>query len=148
MVTGTSTTTTLYFGPQTINVGDLGVCESYPPLTGCTGGTPFVLGEGQSDLDTLTVILAGHLHDHDHDEHRSADPGLQPHWRSACSASAGAPTWTLLGAGLLGLGCVFRQFRRRAEQRSAFRRSAGRSILRRCRTIAATGFQVERSFSR
>jgi hypothetical protein len=44
MVTGTSTTGTQYIGPQTINVGDFGVCQSYPPPTGCTiGGTPFTL---------------------------------------------------------------------------------------------------------
>ena len=57
MVTGTSVTTTEYFGPVTINIGDLGVCQSYPPLTGCTGGTPFTLGPGQPDYDTLTVTL-------------------------------------------------------------------------------------------
>ena len=57
MVTGMSVTHTVYFGPQTINIGDLGVCQSYPPLTGCTGGTPLTLGAGQTDFDTLTVTL-------------------------------------------------------------------------------------------
>jgi len=57
MVTGTSVTTTEYIGPVTINIGYLGVCQSYPPLTGCTGGTPFVLAPGQVDFDTLTVTL-------------------------------------------------------------------------------------------
>jgi len=39
-----SFTTTEYIGPQTIDVGDFGVCQSYPPLTGCSmPGTPFTI---------------------------------------------------------------------------------------------------------
>jgi hypothetical protein len=109
MVTGSSTTTTLYFGPQTINVGDLGVCESYPPLTGCTGGTPFVLGEGQSDLDTLTVTLADIFTT---TTTTNTDLLTQDYNLIGVPLAAPVPeppTWTFLGAGLLGLGCVFRQ---------------------------------------
>ncbi len=58
MVTGTSVTTTEYIGPVTINIGDYGICESYPPPTGCTiGGTPFTLSAGQVDFDTFTLAL-------------------------------------------------------------------------------------------
>lgn len=58
MVSGTSVTTTAYVGPQTINIGDYGVCQNYPPPTGCTiGGTPFTLGLGQVDYDTFSLTL-------------------------------------------------------------------------------------------
>jgi len=65
MVTGTPVTTTVYFGPVTIDIGDYGVCQSYslgssgqPLPTGCTiGGTPFTLAAGQSDYDTFTLTL-------------------------------------------------------------------------------------------
>jgi hypothetical protein len=56
-----SVTQTLYIGASggtTINVGDFGVCQSYPPPTGCTiGGTPFFIPTGGTDVDTFTLTL-------------------------------------------------------------------------------------------
>jgi hypothetical protein len=60
-LTGQSVTQTLYIGASggtTINVGDFGVCQSYPPPTGCTiGGTPFFIPTGGTDYDTFTLGL-------------------------------------------------------------------------------------------
>jgi hypothetical protein len=59
MVTGTSVNVTTYIGPLTINVGDFGVCQSYPPPTGCTGGTdtPLAIPPGGSVTDTFVLSL-------------------------------------------------------------------------------------------
>jgi hypothetical protein len=98
MVTGTSVTTTVYIGPVTINIGDLGVCQSYPPLTGCTGGTPFALSAGQTDYDTLTVTLVDIF---------TTNTDLLTQVYDLVGVPVAAPVpeppaWTLLGAGLLG----------------------------------------------
>jgi hypothetical protein len=109
MVTGTSVTTTEYFGPQTINIGDLGVCQSYPPLIGCTGGTPFTLAAGQFDFDTLTVTLVDIFTT---TTTTNTDLLTQDYNLIGVPVAAAVPepsTWTLLGAGLLGLGGIFRQ---------------------------------------
>jgi hypothetical protein len=107
MVTGTSVTTTVYIGPVTINIGDLGVCQSYPPLTGCTGGTPFALSAGQTDYDTLTVTLVDIL-----TTTTTTDLLTQVYDLVGVPVAAPVPeppAWTLLGAGLLDVGCIFRQ---------------------------------------
>jgi len=109
MVTGTSVTTTVYIGPVTINIGDLGVCQSYPPLTGCTGGTPFALSASQTDYDTLTVTLVDIL-----TTTTTTNTDLLTQVYDLVGVPVAAPvpeppTWTLLGAGLLDVGCIFRQ---------------------------------------
>ena len=61
--------TTEYVGPQTIEVGTLGLCSasctigpggscgpSGPVLSSCAGGTPFSIVPGGIDFDTLTLI--------------------------------------------------------------------------------------------
>jgi hypothetical protein len=61
-------TTVMFVGPQTILTGALGLCTasctigpggtcgvSRPVLTGCAGGTPFVIAPGGVDFDTLTL---------------------------------------------------------------------------------------------
>jgi len=51
-----SVTSTVNIGPVTINVDDFGVCQSYPPPTGCTiGGTPFAIPPGGEDTDFFTL---------------------------------------------------------------------------------------------
>jgi hypothetical protein len=60
--------TTQYVGPQTIQVGNRGLCTasctigtggtcgaSMPVLTGCASGTPFPIVAGGIDFDTLTL---------------------------------------------------------------------------------------------
>jgi hypothetical protein len=91
----------------TINIGDLGVCQSYPPLTGCTGGTPFALSAGQTDYDTLTVTLVDIL-----TTTTTTDLLTQVYDLVGVPVAAPVPeppAWTLLGAGLLDVGCIFRQ---------------------------------------
>jgi hypothetical protein len=108
MVTGTSVTTTEYIGPQTINIGDYGVCQSYPPPTGCTiGGTPFFIPAGGQDTDTFFLTLVDIFATTTNTDlltqvyNLAGVPGA--------TAVPEPPAWTLLGAGLLGLGCIFRQ---------------------------------------
>jgi PEP-CTERM motif len=57
---------TIYIGPETINTGDFGICQSYtlatptgPPLVSdCTlGGTPFAIPAGVEDVDTFLLTL-------------------------------------------------------------------------------------------
>ena len=100
MVTGTSVTVTVYIGPVTINIGDLGVCQSYPPLTGCTGGTPFTLLAGQSDFDTLFVTLVDIF-----TTTTTTNTDLLTQDYNLVGVPLAAPVpeppaWTLLGAGL------------------------------------------------
>jgi hypothetical protein len=110
MVTGTSVTLTVYFGPQTINIGDFGVCQSYPPPTGCTiGGTPVFLSAGQSDYDLFTLTLVDIFTT---TTTTNTDLLTQVYNLVGIPAAAAVPeppAWTLLGAGLFGFGFVFRQ---------------------------------------
>jgi hypothetical protein len=105
-----STTLTVYFGPQTINIGDYGVCQSYPPPTGCTiGGTPFTLAAGQTDYDTFTVTRVNIF-----TTTTTTNTNLLTQVYNLVGVPATAsvpepPGWTLLGAGLLGLGFILRQ---------------------------------------
>jgi hypothetical protein len=66
-VTSTIVTSMSYVGPQTVNVGNLGICQSYvwsgnvniaPTLTGCVpGGTAVALFGGQILFDTQQLAL-------------------------------------------------------------------------------------------
>jgi hypothetical protein len=65
VTTGTNSeatvTTTQFIGPVAIPTGNLGICQSQPgsnvtTLIGCVpGGTPFAIGAGAVDFDTLTL---------------------------------------------------------------------------------------------
>jgi hypothetical protein len=104
-----SVLTTLYIGPQTINIGNYGVCQSYPPPVGCTiGGTPFTLAAGQVDFDTFTV---NRVNIFTTTTTTNTDLLTQVYDLVGVPASTvpEPPAWTLLGAGLLGLGFIFRQ---------------------------------------
>jgi hypothetical protein len=104
-----STTLTSYIGPQTINIGDYGVCQSYPPPVGCTiGGTPFTLAAGQTDYDTFTLNRVNIL-----TTTTTTNTNLLTQVYDLVGVPASTapepPAWTLLGAGLLGLGFIYRQ---------------------------------------
>ena len=110
MVTGTSVTTTEYIGPQTINIGDYGVCQSYPPPTGCTiGGTPFFIPAGGQDTDTFFLTLVDIFTTTTTTNTDLLTQVYNLAGVPGATAVPEPPAWTLLGAGLLGLGCVFRQ---------------------------------------
>jgi hypothetical protein len=102
MVTGTSVTTTEYIGPQTINIGDYGVCQSYPPPTGCTiGGTPFFIPAGGQDTDTFFLTLVDIFTT---TTTTNTDLLTQVYnlvgVPGATAMPEPPPAWTLLGAGL------------------------------------------------
>lgn len=56
--TSTMISSSFFFGPQTIMVGDLGLCtfggSNGQPPSGCQTGTPFFVARGTSDLNTNT----------------------------------------------------------------------------------------------
>ena len=111
--TGTSSTqsvsVTAYIGPQTINIGDFGVCQSYPPPIGRTiGGTPFAVSPGAVDIDLITLTLVDIFTT---TTTTNTDLLTQVYDLVGVPASIvpEPPAWTLLGAGLLGLGFIFRQ---------------------------------------
>jgi len=112
---GTSTSlcvnTELFVGPQTINVGDFGVCQSYTLdanghalLTGCTiGGTPFTLGVGQMDYDTFDLTLVDVFTTTTTTDTDLLTQDYELIGVPAVVAAPEPPPWTLLGAGLLGM---------------------------------------------
>jgi hypothetical protein len=134
----TGTSTSLYFnaelftGPQTINVGDFGVCQSYtldgsghPLPTGSTiGGTPFTLGVGQIDFDGFELTLVDVFTT---TTTTNTDLLTQDWELIGVPAVVAAPeprAWTLLGVGLLGMAWLRRKNLARLPPMSfwAFRR--------------------------
>ncbi len=120
MVTGTSFTTTEYIGPLTINVGDFGVCQSYPPPTGCTGGTdtPFIIPPGGVDYDTFELSL---VDIYTTTTTTTTDLLTQDYNLIGVPAAVPEPsTWALICAGFIGFGGIFLQrIRDRAHPASA-----------------------------
>ncbi len=119
MVTGTSITATVYIGPQTINVGAFGVCQSYPPPTGCTiGGTPFAIPPGAVDTDFFALSL---VDIYTTTTTTTTDLLTQDYNLIGVPAAVPEPsTWALFCAGFIGLGGIFRQRTRdRAHPASA-----------------------------
>jgi hypothetical protein len=108
MLTGTSVTYTTYIGaPTTIYVGDFGVCQSYPPPTGCTiGGTPIRIPAGGELIDTFVLSL---VDVYTTTTTTNTDLLTQDYNLIGLPAAVPEPsTWALFCAGLLGLG-IFRQ---------------------------------------
>ncbi len=137
MLTDYLVSTTVYVGPLTINIGvgasqdgaiagDYGVCQSYSVAangallpTGCTiGTTPFTLAPGDSDYDTIELSLVDIF-----TTTTTTNTDLLTQDYNLVGVPLAAPepsTWTLLGAGLLGFGCIFRQrIKARAARPSA-----------------------------
>jgi len=108
-----SVTVTVYIGASsgtTINVGDFGVCQSYPPPTGCTiGGTPFFIPAGGQDTDTFFLTLVDIFTTTTTTNTDLLTQVYNLVGVPGATAVPEPPARTLLGAGLLGLGCIFRQ---------------------------------------
>jgi hypothetical protein len=116
MVTNASFLSTEYIGPQTIDIGDFGVCQSYPPPTGCSiPSTPYTgqdlnnLGvdvlypvpPGGVDYDTFELVLVDIFTT---TTTTNTDLLTQDYQLIGFPASVPEPAaWTLPVAGLLGM---------------------------------------------
>ena len=118
--------TTLYFGPQTINVGagatpdgltagDYGVCQSYSVgangallPTGCTiGTTPLTLAAGQEDFDSIGLSLVDILTTTTNTDLLTQDYNLVGVPLAAPVPEP--PTWFVYAMLVAGTGYVIRQ---------------------------------------
>ncbi len=131
MVTDVSFLTTEYIGPQTIDIGDFGVCQSYPPPTGCSIPSSPYTGQDLNNLVGINVLYPIPPGGVDYDTFElflvdvftttttTNTDLLTQDYNLVGVPLAAVPepsTWTLLGAGLLGLGRIFWQ---RTKDRAA-----------------------------